>query len=325
MYDLLSILSEGATIAERREINSLTESHKLSVNNSLITKLYNAAKEKSNVDFEHIPDSKGDITKYHGYKNMIATIEVIKGLAKSSDIEIKQLGIVEDAINNLIRYRDLFEKGFALDKDFVILLYNTLVYACLESISLLVSSYVDFIKRPDKIEFTLLKLVRGPSSIALTNLEEFNLSVKKGEFSKTINYILTHGKENLLGGGELIIPALLISGVVLLVPVIREIIFYFYYSRMKISDFLKQQAALLELNKAELETNSSISPNKKKQIIDKQQSTIKTLIKMSDAVKVDHSITDLKSSKEIKDENSSWKLKDMLPGSTSDNSGLQLL
>jgi len=325
MYEnIMDILVEGSTLSERREIHALTESDKFSVNNAMITKLYSATIEKSHVDFDNIPLSKGDITKYTGYKSMMDVIEVLKEIATKSSVKIHELEIVETAIHNIINYRSLFEKGFMLEKEFVVLLYNSLVYACVESVSLLISSYVDYVKRPDKVEFTIVKLAIGPSSICLDNLAKFNLSVKKGDFSKAVNYILTNEKENFLGG-ELIIPVIIIGGIVLLVPVVREIIFYFYYSRMKISDLLKQQAALIEINKANVQANTTFSATRKKEVIENQDAAIRRFESMNDMIKINHTTTQTKSIQELKEENSSWKLGDVQPKSDSEDSGLKLL
>jgi hypothetical protein len=321
---MMDILLEGSSIGDKRAINALSEKDQFSINNTMITKLYSAAMDKAHVDFENIPASKGDITKYTGYKSMMGVMEVLKEISTKSNVVIKELAIVETAVHNIINYRSLFEKGFLLEKEFVVMLYNSLVYACVESVSLLLASYVDFVKRPDKVEFSIVKLSIGPSSLCIDNLEKFNLSVKKGDFNKSISYVLGHEKENFLGG-ELIIPVLIVGGIVLLVPIIREVIFYFYYSRMKVSDLLKQQAALLEINKANVQANSLMTTSKKKEILDRQQATIKKLESLNDMIKINHSTTQAKSIQELKEENSSWKLADVKPTNDTEDTGLKLL
>jgi hypothetical protein len=325
MYeDLLDMLAESASIKDKKVIHSMSDVDKYSITNAMISKLYASGMVKSHLDFEHIPDSKGDITKYTGYKSMMDVIEVLKEISLKSNIKIKELEIVETAIHNIVNYRSLFEKGFLLEKEFVIMLYNSLVYACSSAVSLLVASYVDFVKKPDRIEFSIVNTNMGPHSICIDNLDKFNLSVKKGDFAKSINYILVNERENFLGG-ELIIPVLIVGGIVLLVPIIREVIFYFYYSRMKVSDLLKQQMALLEINKANVQANTTFTATRKKEIMDKQQAAIKRFESLNDMVKINHSVTQTKSMQELKEENSSWKLSEVQPNTDSESSGFKLL
>jgi hypothetical protein len=321
MNPLLNILLENATtFEERREVLGLTEADTFAVNNSMIHNLYTAAVQKKYVDFEDIPNTKGDITKYSGYKSMMDSISVLREISEVSKTPIPQLDIVETAVHNIITNRSNFEKGFALNKEFIILLYNSLVFSCIESVSLLLASYIDFIKRPDKINFTLIKMQSTPSSICIQNLDKFNASIKKGEFAKALTFVIGQNKEGLLGIDDLLIPAVIIGGVVLLVPIIREIIFYFYYSRMKASEYLKQQAALLEINKANVQA-SSLSADKKNSIIARQNKTIELFNKLSEQIKVNNALTEKKSTTELKDQNAMWKINDVKPS----NSNLQLL
>jgi hypothetical protein len=325
MNKLINILLENSSsFLERNTIYALSENDQAMVNTSLINKLYNVTLQKAHVDFEDIPNSKGDISKYSGYKSILETLDIIKGLAKSSNVKINEVDIIEDAVNNIVVHRDLFFKGFKLEKDFVILLYNSLVAACVEATSLLISSYIDFIKRPDKVEFNLIKLSMGPNALTLDNLASFNASVKSGDFSKVLNYVITTGKQNFLGPD--IIAALVIGGLVLIIPILRELIFYFYYTRMKLSDYMKQQSMLLELNKNMIQSNTALTPNQKKEILTKQIDRINFLNNISDKIKVDNTMTQSKSIDDIKNENKSWSLDSITPSSSATvGTGVQLL
>jgi len=319
------LLENATTFSERNQIFALTEADSAVINNTMIANLYKSAIDKSHVDFDNIPDSKGDITKYTGYVPMMKTISLLKEIAVKSNIKIPELATVEQAISNITVYKDLFEKGFRLEKEFIILQYNVLVAACVESISTIISSYVDYVKRVDKVEFTVIKGSKLSGWLCISNLERFNISVKNGDFAKVLNTVINSGKQGFVGVDDIIIPALIIGGVMILVPLIRELIFYFFYARMKISDYLKQQAAFLELNRINVEV-SNLPANKKKEILKKQSETINTLNSLSDKIKVNHTMAQSKAVEALKTENKNWTFDSVQSqAASSDQTGFKLL
>jgi hypothetical protein len=326
MTPIMKILVENAmTYNDRNKIYSLMEAEVNNVNNTMIANLYKSAIEKSHVDFEDIPQSKGDITKYSGYKSMMDSLTLLKEIMGKSAVRVDDVQIVETAISNITAYREQFEKGFKLEKDFILLQYNVLVSACVESVSLIISSYLDFIKRPDRIEFNIINNNKQIGSLCLQNLNEFNYSVKSGEFPKVINAVINSGKESFIGVDDLVIPAVIIGGVALLVPIIRELIFYFYYSRMKLSDYLELQASFLELNKNNIES-SSLAANKKNSILKKQEDLIKKLYAIADKIKVNHIMTQNKSIDEMNKQNKGWTIGEIQnQAASTDKTGFKLL
>lgn len=323
---VLKILLENAkTFAERNEITGLMESEMNSVTSAMVSNLYKSAIEKSYINFENIPESKGDITRYEGYKSMVESISLLKELCKKHNVKISELETVETAMNNIITYRDAFEKGFKLEKEFIMLQYNILVYACVEALSVIISSYVDFVKRPDRVEFVLNKNPRQHHGFLLMkNLESFNMAVKKGEFSKVLNGVINSGKEGFTGAESILIPAFIIGAVASIVPLIRELIFVFYYSRMKLSDYLEHQATFLEINKQNIQA-SSLPAKEKNEIIKKQTKYIEKLRKISETIKVDGTMSENKATIELNKENKAWTIDDVKTQAASAATGFQLL
>lgn len=314
------ILIENATsFQERGQIYALLENEVYKVNNTMISNLYKSALDKAHVDFEDIPNSKGDITKYSGFKPMIESIALLKEIFTKANIKITDLETVEVAVNNIISHRELFEKGFSLEKEFIILQYNTLVFACVESVSTIISSFVDYIKRPDKVEFTIIKNARVSGWLCIENLEKFNLVVKRGELTKVLTTIINTGRENLTGK-DLAVPALIIGAVLAIVPLMRELIFYFYYSRMKLSDYLKQQATFLEINKSNI-SSSVMTVKKKNDILKKQDERIKILKDLADKLQVNNKMTETKTTNAIKGENKNWTINNVQKQTLNDDTG----
>lgn len=326
--DVIKILLENAdSFKERREILALTEAELKNVNNNMVSKLFKSAIDKSYIDFDDIPESKGDITKYKGYKSMMKTLKYIEDIVTRSNIKMNELDIVNKAISNVTAYREQFEKGFRLNKDFIILQYNTTVAMCVEATTLLMVSLVDYVKRVDKLEFTVVNSKINIGGICITNLDKFNKTVANGDFSKVMNAVIKTGSEALTGTTIAAISIGIVAGTILLVNIMREAIFYFYSARMKLSDFLNTQALFLELNRNNLEANAAGLPAaKKNEIIKKQERLMVKLRSMADKIKVSSKIAEEKAKVDIKKENEGWKISDVKSDSVqTDTTGFQLL
>lgn len=87
--------------------------------------------------------------------------------------------------------------------------------------------------------------------------------------------------------GIIALPTLAIK---VIIPFIRSISYYFYYTKMKLSDYLEIQATLIEANANELEnsTDSNMSEDKKKKTVEKQKKWAEKLRKWSNAFDIDH-------------------------------------
>lgn len=321
-YAINLLLENATSFREKAEIHALTENEVKQINNSLITNLYKSAMDKGYINFDEIPDTKGDITKFTGYDNLIGSVNLLKELSSKSNVKIKEVDIVETALMNIRTYKGQFERGFALNHGFIMMQYNSLVYACLESTSQLISSYVDFVKRVDKTEFTLIRAKGNPGGLCIKNLEHFNDSVKKGDFNKVMQHLLQSGRDNFIGStalsGAVAVGILTAS----IVPILRELVYYFYHSRMVVAEYLDHQAMFLEMNKVNVES-SSLPAKERNAIIKKQTEYIKRLNKISDKIKVNGIITNKTANDELKKENKEWTLDNIRQDES--NSGFALL
>jgi hypothetical protein len=327
MNPITKILLENCkTFSDRRELFGLTEAEMNGVNNNMINKLFDSALSKSHIDFEDIPRSKGDITKYSGYKPMVESLEVLKNISTKSNHKIEEIEIIEKALDGVIAHRNLFERGIKLNKDYVILQYNTVVMSCVIATSSLITSYVDFMKRIDKVEFTIINPKETPGRICIDNLVRFNKSVASGDFAKVMNGIIASGAEGFTGTGAIIAGAI-IGGAIIGVTFMRDIVFYVYYSRVKLADYLRTQALFLELNKSIINAQGYDMPATKKEKVLKNQSVlIDDLRAMAEKIDVSDRLASSNMKTEIKKENSGWKLDDIkTQNASTDNNGYQLI
>lgn len=321
------VLENAKTFSERNEVfELLLENKNPYVSNTLVTNLYKSVLDKSYIDFGSIPESKGDLTKYEGYKNMMEVISIVKELSEKYDTKIPELNIVETAIENIITYRDIFEKGFKMNKSFIILQYNTLVLSCVHAVSSILISYVDFVKRPDKVEFSIINNSKFHlDKLLFKNLEDFNESVKKGDFGKVLRNTLNEGSMNFTG--TLFVGTMgIVLSLMVVIPLIRELIFLFYYSRTKVSQYLEHQAEFLEMNKNNIQL-SNLPANKKKEIIEKQEKLADKLREISEFFRVSHKMSENKAVIQMDKENKTWTLSELKSSSvsTDDNTGIRLL
>lgn len=103
-----------------------------------------------------------------------------------------------------------------------------------------------------------------------------------------------------------------------LIPILRNITYIFYNTKMKFSDALASQAQLIESNANRLKysDSSSLTDEKKKKVIEKQMKIAEKLRSWSNKVAIDRKNANKNAQKMIDDENKQMKiddLKDELP------------
>lgn len=323
---ITSILLENCkTFADRRNVMSLTEADMQNVTNNMVGKLFRSAIDKSHVDFDDIPKSKGDVTKYAGYKSMVESLELLRKISIGNGHKISEIEIVEKALNNIVGYRTTFERGFKLNKDYCILQYNTLVSSCVIATSSLIASYVDYVKNIDKINFVIINPKGYPGKICIDNLAKFNTSVSSGDFSKALNGVITNGNGPVTEAVGVTVAAI-ITAAIIGVTFMRDIVFYIYYSRVKLAEYLRVQALFLELNKNVINSKGYNMPaNKKESVLRKQAVLIDNLKEIAEKIDVSDRLAVTNMNAEIKKENSGWKLEDIKTQNASTDNGFQLI
>lgn len=317
------MLENATTFKERRMIMALTESDASKINGSLISNLYKSAINKAHINFDNIPDSEGDIEKYEGYQSMVQTLELLEQLAEAQKTKIPETKIVRGAIDNINNLKIYYQRGFKTNNDFVILQYNTIVMACVESTSLLISSYVDYLRQVNEVEVKIIKNPKINGRLSLDCLERFNKMVISGELEKVLK---VDSSSNFVGTAAILTPVLITGGLLMILPLLRELVFYYYNTRMHLSDYLVLQAQFLELNKQVVESKKNLSTKEKNAIIKKQQKVANELLKISDKVKVNHTLAEQKTKKELKTEEAQWSLSSLSSQSAStDSNGFAIL
>lgn len=316
------ILEENcANRKERQELYEVLENNAEHVGSRMITNLYGSTLMKSDIDFDDIPFSNGDIEQCRCYPIMTSSLSILASLSNQMKIKIPELIIVETAISYMKKFKPTFQKAFKMRSTPLIMHYNTLVYACVEATSMLLAFYVDYIKTPGKIKL----IVKKDNSrqwweqvMCIQTLDAFNKSCKDGTFNTLCKELLS-GKVSRAYEST-VVSEVSVAGIgvgltvaMSIIPLLRTIIYYFYYSRMKIANFLDQQVQFLQMNEANI--NSSIADSeKRKDVLERQKKLIQKFEDLSDKIRINDKVTTNKVNKEMRNENKKWTLDAVRPG-----------
>jgi hypothetical protein len=279
----------------RKVLLAVNEEDQNRVLTALTSKLYDNIVDKvDDIDFGEIPLTKGDITKLSNYSQMLETADLIKQLVE----EFKQktennIDQVIKGISNIASRKDLFMKAYMVNQEMPMVIYNTMTLTVVKSLSYMISCCIDFIKTPDTEAFDIVvdrnAVAKSEHHLLFDNLRKFNESCARGDFDKGMDYVMKLGTKQLLGGPMVVGPAILAVGVLLsIIPIMRELIYFFYYTRVRVSDYFALQADLLQMNQYNIRhARPDLSKEEKESIIRKQTTIINAFRKVSDTIAVD--------------------------------------
>ena len=291
----------------RKEFTLLSEDNKNKLNEELIKRLYQSSIVKSsNLDYDEILKSKGDINNYKHIHYINDSISLIKGIQIKLNQNIKELYIIENSLKHMNDLKNDFEQGFRIESEIVISLYCNLVVAIIGSVSFIISSMLDYIQDPNtgnfEINFTSeinkFKTNKNYYGIVfLKSLESFNKSVLNGDIHRMFEAL--YSKKSLIGTITTSQLGILvgITVAIFIVPIIREIIYQYNHMRVSLSDYLNLQATFIEMNRVRLEGSKDMKKTK-----EKQEKIAKTLHKLADKVNVDVKTSSKKAEMELKKE-----------------------
>lgn len=318
-------------------LTSIEESDKNKILDSLASKLYDKIVDKvDNIDFGSIPETRGDITKLENYQELLETIDIVSNIV--SEYQSKKadcIDVIVEAIENVKDRTDLWQKAYVYDMALPIIFYNTIVLSIVSSVSLLIATSIDFIKDPGnedyQIKFDKIAYNKTKENLLFNNLSKFNIACKKGEIDKSFEYILKNNNisKQLVGVDDLgIVSGIAIVGIVtLIIPILRELIFFFYHSRQRVSDYFIIQSELIQMNAEYVKNNPNLDAKTRKNIAKKQEGYVKNFRKIGNVLAIKSKTSDKKAKSEADKESREYsKLKindviDIKPDSyDSDNS-----
>lgn len=309
MNSIDKLLIENFNIEPHRQhrvLKQLLEHEKVDLSKNLVDSIYKKVAQRAyDLDYSQLEESKGDITKIEGYNIVIESLALLKSIDTSlqNSVAMKEINIIEQAIENVKRNTTNFEAGFNTNSHQVIILYNNITLAIVASTSFVIATMVDFVKNVDgnyDLHFRLNNSHQhGHPSIYLDSLERFNNEVQSGKLAQFFEYAL--GKRALTGSaiGAGVVITILLSYA--LIQIIRECVYQYYHSRITMSDNLKLQAEFIKLNVEKKKGTKGVS----KTTIQKQEKIAKALVKQADKIDVGLKVGEKKAKQEIKRESQS--------------------
>lgn len=292
-HDEFNSLSLAMESAGEAKLNILSRG--INVLLTQILSFFKSKKTRKELVDESIYRSNGDITKIESIQTH--TVPVIKVLQKSKIKEIKQDADMLMELYNFIKSEksswmqckskaansDVFE-GIA-----AFVLYQFYCFSCMVLIQ--ATSIVAARVYNEKAGKHIFK------DDVVTNAKECRKVLKDGSMKKVINYVLRDDKK--AGVHEVALAVFATIGIALacftVFFLMRVFVFYFYYTRMEISDYFEQQATFLNIHKAEVNSNKNLSEVEKKSIIEAQKKWADRFMYLSDLFVVE----DIKAARQV--------------------------
>lgn len=323
----------------RKVLLSVNEADQNVIMQSLASKLYQHIINKiDDVDFGTIPMSKGDITKIQNYEQLTDCLNILNQILQNYHQDVTPVDTVNITLQNMIDRKTTFMKAYQLNVEFPIVVYNTITLSIISAVSLLISSHIEFIKMADNkgydIAFDKASRNKSKDKLLFNQLVKFNKMCSNGDLDKTIDYAMKNNikskheamevqqevnigaaaasvasKVPVVGtsiagffGAHPIIAGIgaVILGLIALIYLIRALVYYFYYAKVKLSDYFDEQSSLLYMNATNIENSLTRDDRKKADTAKKQKAIADFFRKLSDKLKVKDRDAEDKARKDIK-------------------------
>lgn len=315
----------------RRTIMSMNEADQSTLLASLTSKLYdNIVSKVDDIDYGEIPMTKGDVTKLSNYDKLRECIRLLRDILKQFQQDTSPVDEIGIALDNIVRYKDLFMRAYKLDVELPIIMYNNMVLSIINGVSYMIATSIEFIKTPNKDSFeaTLNKVAfaKTKSHMLYTNIKRFNKCCSNKDFEKAMNHIINQYVSKhegaVLGTVGAAISGLWVSSNIFkigcvvalltsIIPIMRELIFLFYYTRMRVSEFFDIQADLLQVNASNVENNETMDRVKREKIVNGQMKIVNFFRNIANKIAINGRKAEVEATKDIEVSNRKMNINDM--------------
>jgi len=310
---MTSVIMENGNAIDVLKYKKLNESNKLELVKSYGNILLDLIRRKSNENYkskftyeeELIERTRGDIMKLDFLPIIRDSIQIFKNIVNNNPAageKSNYVMIIESTINNLSLHATFFEQSYKENDELTITLYRETVKSLIYYVALMGTTFVTLVKGPNKIYMVDFNPQFNETSIGFeflhSVLNRFNTLAASGKLNNF--FIASRKYENF--ADIFATGATLAFGVIIVVFLLREMIYFFFYARVKISDYLRYLSTLIEMNKA--------SKNVSKNVISEQNKYITVLNSLADAIDIDVKLSVKSVSNEIKKEKKLNDIKD---------------
>ena len=305
----------------RRTLLACNEADQNKVLVALTGKLYDKIVDKvDDINFGTIPSTKGDITKLENFDQLVDCIKIIDDiLRETGQGRMETTEVLQSVINYFVEKRDLYIRAYQLRLELPIVIYNTMVLSLYSATSVLISSCIEFIKEPNGEGFDIavnkVALNKTKDNMLFENLKKFNKACSNGEINKAIENIIATKAKGFTGTAAMgfIAGTAAAMGIILnIIPILRELTYFFYYSRTQLADYFDAQASLLQMNAYNLANSSTKDTKEKNEIKRKQLKIADTFRKISNKLTVSTGKAEVNTNKETAKLEKELKIKDVV-------------
>ena len=325
--DIIRFLNENAMNTYH---NVLDESAQNVLSDAVLGKMFELTVGKySKIDFSDIERSRGDITKIKYYANLRECIDILLDIHTTTD-KIPGVLAVSTALSNMLNLKKAFEHAFRIKNNVAVIIYNTVMYSIMEATSYLIATSVDFVKSDSDTEFTVNLYTDSKQHMLIDQLVKFNKTVDDGSLIKfiketenvtpdslheasVVGTLLDKGLEKAIEKvGSIASNKNVRKGAIIaassaaviwlacnIVPFIREMIYWIYKTRQKISDAAELQAEFLNTN---IEILRSQNSDDNQKIISRQEKHIKRFKAIAKVFSIESDKAQRDAKKEISDD-----------------------
>lgn len=291
----MSEMLHAPYIQDMRLFNRLDESARETVKNDVLGKiLKSCARRYKFIDFTEFDKTKGDITKFKHYTLLSESVNVLF----SNYGDVAEIELIHSMFVKLHEGKKVFRNAFASKNAVGVMMYNTMLISIFEGCSYIISAMVDVdAKSGGGIEMAINHMHTTKSNLLIKNLKHINtnyddLILLVDQTSSSDEMLLTEASVIGLVKGALNLITLGFK----IIPAIRELLFLYFFARVKISDAAKVQANFLEANAARLEDSGD------EKVAEKQRKIASTFNKIAQVFALEHDDAENNADKEMNKE-----------------------
>lgn len=327
--DFQKMMNEHFDIYDRKTrkvLLALDESDQDSILTSLTSKLYDNIVDKiDDIDFGDIPRTKGDITALPSYDKITGCLKILEDLLVQYKEKTEPVDVISNAVENLKLHKDLFVRAHKFNVELPMVVYNTIALSVVSALSLMIATTIEFIKTPNGEGFSIaldkVALVKTRESLLFDNLRKFNAACKQGQLESSLEPLIKARVHNLVGiEVGVIAGAIAIMGILFnLLPIIRELVFFFFYTRTRVSDYFDLQADLLEMNAQNIRTTDLNTVDDKNKVVKKQLKIAEFFRELANKIAINNKSSEVRATKDIVNSSKKMKIDDVTDGSIPDS------
>jgi hypothetical protein len=304
---------------------AMNEAEQNSLLLSLTNKLYGMIVNKiDSIDFGEIPNTRGDVTRLRHYDQLRECHKVLRQIFDQFREDDEPVDTIEFALDNLENHKELFVAGFAAKAEFPMSVYKTMTLAVINATSFMIAVCIEYIKSPKQegLEIVLNKtgIAKVKDHLVYESLKDFNEACRKGDVENALRPFVKNKAKGFAVTAALGLKTVLVLGGVCLaiLPLIKDLVYFFFATRARVSSYFDLQAKLLEMNADELKNNSDIKTvGEKDAVIRRQLQIAKDFHEISDFIAVDAKTSEVKANKDIKRDKKEYNIDEVEPSQSS--------